>query len=49
MSHVETQAPGQGTNGQSYDDQSCAKEQLALSFPLAGASKVIPLGRQVVM
>jgi hypothetical protein len=49
MSLVVVQAPGQGIDGQFDEDQSCAKEQLVLSFPLAGLSKAIFLGRQVVM
>jgi hypothetical protein len=49
MSLVEAPARGQGTHGQFDEDQGCTKEQLALSFPLAGPSEAISLGRQVVM
>ena len=48
MSLVEAQAPGQGTDGQFDEEESCAKEQLVFSFPLAGLSKAISLGRQAV-
>jgi hypothetical protein len=48
MSLVEAQAPGQGTDGQFDEDESCAKEQLVFSFPLASLSKTISLRRQAV-
>jgi hypothetical protein len=38
--------------GQAHDgdeEESCAKGQLVFSFPLAGLSKAISLGRQAVM
>jgi hypothetical protein len=49
MSLVEAQAPGQGTDEQFDEDESCAKKQLVFSFPLAGLSKAISLGRQAVV
>ena len=48
MSLVEAKTPGQGTDGDFDKDESCAKEQLVGSFPLAGLSKAISLGRQAV-
>jgi hypothetical protein len=39
---------GQGADWDFEEDESCAKEQLVCSFPLAGLSKAISLGRQAV-
>jgi CheY-like chemotaxis protein len=48
MGLVEAQAPRRDTHVQFDEDQICAKEQLALSLPLAGPSKATSVGRQVV-
>jgi hypothetical protein len=48
MSLVEAEAPGRGTDEQFDEDENCAKEQLVFSFPLAGLSTAISLGRQAV-